>query len=92
MLFQLRGPQLTAADPTGTGDAMLAATAVSLADGHETMDAIVFGVAAGAVNATRHGLGSGTRRQVEQLVHHVTVEPLERRVPTGLAGEHREWA
>ena len=42
-LFRLRGPHLTAADPTGTGDAMLAATAVSLAGGHETMDAIVFG-------------------------------------------------
>jgi hypothetical protein len=40
------------------------------------MDAIVFGAAAGAVNASRHGLGSGARRQVEQLMKYVTVERL----------------
>jgi 1-phosphofructokinase len=76
-LYRVSGPRLRAVDPSGTGDAMLAAIAVSLAGGRATfMDAVVFGAAAGAVNAARHGLGSGARRQVEQLVEHVTVERL----------------
>ena len=76
-LYQVSGPRLRAVDPSGTGDAMLAAIAVSLAGERAmVMDAIVFGAAAGAVNAIRHGLGSGARRQVEQLVKHVTVERL----------------
>jgi 1-phosphofructokinase len=75
---RVSGPRLHAVDPSGAGDAMLAAIAVSLAGGRTTdvMDAIVFGAAAGAVNAIRHGLGSGALRQVEQLVKHVRVEPL----------------
>ena len=76
-LYRVSGPRLRAVDPSGTGDAMLAAIAVSLADERaRVMDSIVFGAAAGAVNAIRHGLGSGARRQVEQLVKHVTVERL----------------
>ena len=77
-LYRLSGPHLRAVDPAGTGDAMLAAIAVILAGERATvLDAIVFGAAAGAVNAVRHGLGSGARRQVEQLVEHVTVERLD---------------
>ena len=34
-------------------------------------------MAAGALNATRRGLGSGTRREIERLVARVTVEPLD---------------
>ena len=75
--YRVSGPRLRAVDPSGTGDAMLAAIAVILAGERATvMDAIVFGAAAGAVNAIRHGLGSGARRQVEQLVKHVTVDRL----------------
>jgi 1-phosphofructokinase len=76
-VYRVSGPHLRAVDPAGTGDAMLAAIAVSLAGERTTvMDAIVFGAAAGAVNASRHGLGSGARRQVEQLMKYVTVERL----------------
>ena len=32
--------------------------------------------AAGCLNATRHGLGTGTRQEIEQLSRHVEVEPL----------------
>jgi 1-phosphofructokinase len=74
-LFELRGPGFTAADPIGTGDAMLAGMAVSLARGRQLVDAIAFGMAAGAINATRHGLGTGSRRQVDELARHVVVHP-----------------
>ena len=77
-LLELRGPRFTAADTAGTGDAMLAAIALSLARGDALVDALAFGVAAGAINATRHGLGTGSRRQVEELVRTVDVRPLGR--------------
>jgi 1-phosphofructokinase len=73
-LFRFQGPVLTAADPAGTGDSMLAGIAVAVASGRDVLEAIVFGVAAGAVNAARHGLGSGTRRQVDELARCVGVE------------------
>jgi 1-phosphofructokinase len=78
-LFELRGPRFTAADPTGTGDAMFAGIAVGLARGDGLEDAIAFGAAAGAINATRHGLGTGNRRQVEELARHVVLIPLDAR-------------
>lgn len=75
-LLELRGPQFTPADPAGAGDAMVAAMAVSLARGHETAQALRLGAAAGAINATRRGLGTGSRRQVEALARRVTLTPL----------------
>ena len=75
-LLELCGPSFTAADPGGTGDAMVAGIAVSLARGNDVIDALAFGAAAGAINATRHGLGTGGRRQVEELARHVSVRPL----------------
>ena len=78
-LLELRGPRFTAADPGGTGDAMLAGIAVSLGRGDELVDALAFGAAAGAINATRHGLGTGGRRQVEKLARHGSVSSLSSR-------------
>jgi 1-phosphofructokinase len=75
-LIELGGPRFSAADPAGTGDAMVAALSVSLARGDELVDALVFGAAAGAINATRHGLGTGSRRQIEQLSRRITVREL----------------
>jgi 1-phosphofructokinase len=79
-LVELRGPCFTAADPGGTGDAMVAGMAVSLGRGEDLEQALAFGAAAGAINATRHGLGTGGRRQVEKLARHVSLHPLT--VPT----------
>ena len=55
---------------------MFAAIGVGLARGLTMVEALRLGMAAGALNATRHGLGSGTRHEIEQLAAHVAVEPL----------------
>jgi 1-phosphofructokinase len=74
---EVAGPQLTAADSHGTGDSMTAAVAVGMARGASLEDALRLAAAAGAVNATRHGLGTGTAAEIERLTTHVSVSPLE---------------
>ena len=73
---EISGPVFEALDHTGAGDSMFAATGVALARGMDLMDAIRLGMAAGALNITRRGLGTGTREEIERLAAHVTVEPL----------------
>jgi 1-phosphofructokinase len=65
-----------ALDERGTGDSMFAATGVGLARGLGVVDALRLGAAAGALNATRRGLGTGTRQEIERLAAHVTVHPI----------------
>lgn len=73
-VIELRGPRFEPLDPRGSGDSMSAALAVGLASGMEPIEALRLAVAAGALNATRRGLGTGTRDEIEDLLHHVTVE------------------
>jgi 1-phosphofructokinase len=63
-----------ALDRHGTGDSMFAAIGVGLARGMSVLDALRLGMAAGALNATRRGLGTGTREEIERLATHVGVE------------------
>ncbi len=60
-------PQLEPADPRGAGDSTTAGIAASLAQGEGVADAIRTGAAAGALNVTRHGLGTGRSEAVAQL-------------------------
>ena len=72
---ELAGPVFEALDDHGTGDSMFAATGVGLARGMSMTDALRLGMAAGALNATRRGLGTGTRDEIERLAAHVTIRP-----------------
>lgn len=72
-VYELSGPRFEAADPRGAGDSMFAAVGVALARGAEPIDAVRLGVAAGALNVTRRGLGTGHRSEIERLVTHVDV-------------------
>jgi 1-phosphofructokinase len=74
--FELSAPAFEPLDDSGTGDSMFAATGVGLARGMEMLDALRLGMAAGALNATRRGLGTGTREEIERLAPHVAVRPL----------------
>jgi 1-phosphofructokinase len=73
--IELGAPVFEALDQRGTGDSMFAAIGVGLARGMSMIDALRLGMAAGALNATRRGLGTGTRDEIERLAAHVTVNP-----------------
>lgn len=72
---ELIGPVFETLDRRGTGDSMFAATGVGLARGMTIVEALRLGMAAGALNATRRGLGTGTRDEIEHLAAHVFVRP-----------------
>ena len=71
--IELVPPVFAALDQSGAGDSMFAATGVGLARGMGMIDALRLGMAAGALNVTRRGLGTGTRDEIERLAAHVTV-------------------
>lgn len=73
---ELTGPRFEPSDHAGAGDSMFAGVGAALADGRSLMDALRLGVAAGALNVTRRGLGTGNRAEVEQLLSHVRVNDL----------------
>lgn len=79
---ELVGPTFEALDRHGTGDSMFAATGVGLARGMSIIDALRLGMAAGALNATRRGLGTGTREEIERLARHVRIMPSPAAVET----------
>lgn len=70
-------PPVTTVEHRGAGDSMTAGISVGVARGLALRDAVALGVAAGALNVTRRGLGSGDRDQVERLAREVSVEPVE---------------
>jgi 1-phosphofructokinase len=72
-LVELATPVFEPLDHRGAGDSMFAATGVGLARGMSARQAVRLGMAAGALNVTRRGLGTGTRREIERLAEHVTI-------------------
>jgi 1-phosphofructokinase len=80
-------PQLQTVDARGAGDSLTAGVACALARGESFEAALQLGVAAGALNVTRRGLGSGHRDDIERLAECVEVRPfsaeMEPRTRTG---------
>ena len=74
-LIEVSGPRFEELDHHGAGDSMFAGLGVALANGLATTDALRLATAAGALNVTRHGLGSGTRAEIERLAQFVAVRP-----------------
>jgi 1-phosphofructokinase len=71
-------PRLQVADPHGAGDSMTAGVAAVLARGGSLEEAVRTGAAAGALNVTRHGLGTGSAEAVQELMCRVRLNPLDR--------------
>jgi 1-phosphofructokinase len=74
-LLELAPPVFRALDHRGAGDSLFAATGVGLARGLPVTQALRLGMAAGALNVTRHGLGTGTAQEIHGLAQHVEVRP-----------------
>jgi 1-phosphofructokinase len=50
--------------------------AVALAGGRSVYDAMRLGMAAGAINVTRRGLGSGERDAIEEHAHRIEIHQI----------------
>lgn len=72
-VVELTAPELQPVDPRGAGDSLTGGLATGVARGDDLVEALRLGVAAGALNATRHGLASGTREEIERLAESVEV-------------------
>ena len=70
-------PKLQVADNGGAGDSLTAGVAAMLADGGTVEDAVALGAAAGALNVTRHGRGTGEAAAVRKLRELVEVHRIE---------------
>ena len=81
-VWRASGPVLTQADHRGSGDAMTAGIAAALAQGKDLLGALRLGVAAGAVNVSRHGLATADRESVSRLVDAVAIERVDPRYRT----------
>lgn len=64
-------------DEHGAGDSMFAGVAIGIGAGLDPEVAVKLGVAAGALNVARRGLGSGHLREVSSLANRVRVDPLQ---------------
>jgi 1-phosphofructokinase len=74
----VEGPHLAPIDQHGAGDSVFAGVGVALGAGLPLKRAIQFGVAAGALNVARHGLGTGHVREVARLAGKVRLYPVKR--------------
>lgn len=76
-VFEVVLPQLEPADERGAGDSMTAGVTATLAQGGDLRTAVRIGGAAGAVNVTRHGLGTGQASVIGQVMEKVELAPIE---------------
>jgi 1-phosphofructokinase len=75
-VLEVHVPRLEVADHRGAGDSMTAGVVTVLARGGNLEDAVRTGAAAGALNVTRHGLGTGNAEAVQELIGRVRLERL----------------
>ncbi|MEW6583457.1 MAG: PfkB family carbohydrate kinase [Actinomycetota bacterium] len=79
-------PTFQPVNDRGAGDSMTGATAAALAAGLTVRDALRLAVAAGALNVTRRGLGTGEAQAIRTLAAEVEVRPLTRDPVGDVAG------
>lgn len=87
-LIEVRPPSLEVVDGRGGGDSMTAALAVGVARGWDLTASVRLAAAAGALNVSRHGLGTGRGDSIEELARIVEV----RDIPTGAGSSRLERA
>ena len=73
-VIEIHPPELQVKEHRGAGDSMSAGVASVLARGGDLEEAVRTGAAAGALNVTRHGLGTGRAEAVHELMSRVRIE------------------
>jgi 1-phosphofructokinase len=76
-VVSVQAPKLEEADHHGAGDSMTAGVAAVLARGGDLREAVKTGAAAGALNVTRHGLGTGSADAIADVAQHVALSRRE---------------
>lgn len=76
-VYEIGLPKLETAETRGAGDSMTAGVASVLAKDGDLLDAVRTGAAAGALNVTRHGLGTGRAEAIAELIGHVRLDRLD---------------
>jgi 1-phosphofructokinase len=76
-VYEVGMPKLAPAETRGAGDSMTAGVAATLARGGDLHEAVRTGAAAGALNVTRHGLGTGHVDAVRVLTERVDLTPIK---------------
>lgn len=74
--YEVHLPRLETVEPKGAGDSMTAGAAAVLAQHGDLRKAVRVGAAAGALNVTRHGLGSGHAKAIMKLAEHIELRPI----------------
>ncbi|MGH8826154.1 MAG: PfkB family carbohydrate kinase, partial [Jiangellaceae bacterium] len=74
---EVRMPKMQVVDTHGAGDSLTAGVAATLARDGSMEDAVQVGVAAGALNVTHHGLGTGQAEALLKLRRLVTTHTIE---------------
>jgi 1-phosphofructokinase len=69
--YELIPPRFERGSREGCGDSMMGGVGAAWAKGLSWQDALVHGAAAGAANFLRHGLGTGSRDVIEELLPRV---------------------
>ena len=67
------GPVVSPLEHRGAGDSMTAGIAVGLGRGWSIEEAVRLGAAAGTLNVTRRGLGTGRREQIERFAGQIDI-------------------
>jgi 1-phosphofructokinase len=75
--YEVRAPAMEVVDHRGAGDSMTAALAVATSRDWGPRETLQLAAAAGAVNVTRHGLGTGRGDAIVQVMTRVEVVPFE---------------
>ncbi|HEX8631880.1 MAG TPA: PfkB family carbohydrate kinase [Catenuloplanes sp.] len=75
-VFTVEVPPLQVVEHRGAGDSMTAGIAAVLARGGDLQQAVRTGAAVGAVNVTRHGLGSGQADVITEIAGRVRLTAL----------------
>ena len=75
-VFAVHSPRFAPVDEHGAGDSLFAGIGVGIGAGLPVEAAVKLGVAAGALNVARHGLGTGHMREVSRLAEEVLIDPL----------------